>query len=277
MATPRSFLNLTMLPDGNVLCTGGGTDRTGFDTNHAVLSAEMWSPVTEAWTTRSSMQTPRLYHSTALLLPDARVLVAGGGGDLDVVDQLSGEVFSPPYLFKGPRPTITATPSTLSYGSNFLVTTPDASIISSVSLIGLGSVTHSFNQNQRFLNCDLQVAPGGINVRAPANSKLAPPGYYLLFLVSSKGVPSVGALVNLPVVLPSPHIDSFTAVGGRLVLRSTGPARASCTFLMATNCAQPLNTWTPVVTSAFDATGQLAFTNALDPAMLGKFYRLRMP
>ena len=138
MTYPRSFLNLTMLPDGSVLATGGGTDRTGFDTKKAILPAEMWSPATGTWTTLASMQTPRLYHSTALLLPDARVLVAGGGADPGVVDQPTAEIFSPPYLFKGPRPTITSTPATLAYGNNFFVATPDAASISSVSLIALG-------------------------------------------------------------------------------------------------------------------------------------------
>ena len=87
MAFPRSFLNLTMLPDGSALATGGGTDRSAFNTGNAILPAEIWSPVTGTWTTMASMVTPRLYHSTALLLPDARVLVAGGGADTGVADQ----------------------------------------------------------------------------------------------------------------------------------------------------------------------------------------------
>jgi hypothetical protein len=199
MANPRSFHNLTMLPDGSVLSTGGGTDKAGTNTNNAVFAAELWSPSNETWSTMASMVTPRLYHSTAQLLPDGRVLVAGGGAQPGVADQPTAEIFSPPYLSKGSRPTITAVPSTLSYGSNFTVTTPSAATISSVSLISLGAVTHSFNQNQRFLNLNFQASAGSLTLSAPADSNLAPPGYYMLFLVNNNGVPSVGSFVNFAV------------------------------------------------------------------------------
>src|SRR5439155_1240497 len=79
MAYPRNMHNLTLLPDGTVLATGGGLNSNRGDTASAVLQPELWSPATETWTVLASMQTPRLYHSTALLLPDGRVLVAGGG------------------------------------------------------------------------------------------------------------------------------------------------------------------------------------------------------
>jgi hypothetical protein len=92
MAFPRSFHNLTMLPDGTALVTGGGTDRSAFNTANGVRPAEVWSPTTGTWTTLASMVTPRLYHSTALLLPDARVLVAGGGSDAGVADQPTAEI-----------------------------------------------------------------------------------------------------------------------------------------------------------------------------------------
>src|SRR6185436_1875990 len=79
MAFARSYHTLTNLPDGTVLVTGGGTTKASNDVAHAVYEAELWSPQTEVWTTMSAMTRPRLYHSSALLLPDARVLVAGGG------------------------------------------------------------------------------------------------------------------------------------------------------------------------------------------------------
>jgi fibronectin type 3 domain-containing protein len=204
MAFPRDFHNLTLLPDGTVLVTGGGRTTGATDPATAVFEAELWSPVTEAWTTLSSMQVPRRYHSTALLLPDGRVLVAGGGRNAGVGapnnsnDHFNAEIFSPPYLFKGTRPSITSVPATLQYGGNFSVMTPDASRIATVSLVRLGAVTHAFNMNQRFLKLTFQQVSGGLTVQAPASANLAPPGYYMLFLVDGSGVPSVAAIVQFP-------------------------------------------------------------------------------
>jgi len=203
MAYPRDYHNMTILPDGNVLVTGGGQTTGATDPTTAVFAAELWSPATETWTTLSSMQTPRRYHSIALLLPDGRVLVAGGGRNngaytaTNANDHLNAEIFSPPYLFKGARPTITTAPTTLPYGTNAFVATPDGASISSVSLIRLGAVTHAFNMNQRFLNLTFSQASGGLNVQAPANANLAPPGYYMLFLVNGNGVPSVASILKV--------------------------------------------------------------------------------
>ena len=83
------------------------------------------------------------------------------------------------------------------YGSNFLVTTLDASSIAMVSLVRLGAVTHSFDQDQRFLNLDFQQGADSVTVQAPANANLAPPGYYMLFIINTAGVPSVAAFVRL--------------------------------------------------------------------------------
>jgi len=195
MAFPRSHHNLTILPDGAVLVVGGGRTTDGVDLTQAVYEAELWWPETETWSTMARMQVPRLYHSTALLLPDGRVLVAGGGRFGP--DQFSAEIYSPPYLFRGVRPTITLAPSGVGYGTNFQVTTPDASNIAMVSLARLGAVTHSFNQDQRYLALGFQPGAGGLTVQAPANANLAPPGYYMLFVINGAGVPSVAAFVRL--------------------------------------------------------------------------------
>src|SRR5262249_2592219 len=151
---PRSFHNLTVLPDGQVLATGGGVTTDPADHSKAVYEAELWSPTSRNWVTMSRSQIPRLYHSTALLMPDATVLVAGGGRQNgrpqpDPADEPNAEIFSPPYLFKGPRPVIQSAPSQISYNSLFSIVTTDASRIASVSFIALGAVTHAFNENQR--------------------------------------------------------------------------------------------------------------------------------
>jgi hypothetical protein len=203
MANPRSYLNLTILPDGQVLATGGSTTTDKANFAAAVFPAEMWSPATKQWTTMASMQTPRLYHSIGLLLPDATVLVSGGGRENgrsqpDPKDEANAEIFSPPYLFKGPRPVISSAPSLLQYGGSFSITSPDASRIATVSLIPLGAVTHAFNENQRYVPLTFTKGTGSLNAIAPANGNIAPPGPYMIFLVDSNGVPSVAAMTRLP-------------------------------------------------------------------------------
>ncbi len=111
-------------------------------------------------------------------------------------DQLTAEIFSPPYLFKGTRPVITSAPSSVTYNSVFSVVTPDAARIASVSLLPLGSVTHHFNANQRYLSLPFQTIAGGLSIQTPANANIAPPGYYMLFLVDTNGVPSVAAILK---------------------------------------------------------------------------------
>jgi hypothetical protein len=199
MAYSRSFFNITMLPDGTALATGGETDKNGGDISKAVYAAELWSPQTQTWSTMASMHTPREYHGTALLLPDGRVLESGMGADFgNVPDQKNAEFYSPPYLFKGARPTISQSPGQIQYGTNFFVATPDGAAISSVVMIRSGAVTHFFDENERFVPLSFTQTTGGLTVTAPANANLAPPGYYMLFIVNSAGVPSVAPFVQVP-------------------------------------------------------------------------------
>jgi probable HAF family extracellular repeat protein len=145
MAGARRQHNLTLLPDGKVLVSGG-SGGFGFDNaNSPVYAAEMWDPSTGKWTTMDSVTAYRGYHSTALLLPNGRVLSAGGEQT-----GASAEIYSPPYLFKGARPTITSAPSSVKYGQTFSLPTPDAASITQVTWIRLGSVTHSFNFSAAF-------------------------------------------------------------------------------------------------------------------------------
>lgn len=199
MTHPRRQLNATILADGQVLATGGSS-AAGFSTEAgAVLPAELWNPATGTWSLMASMTTPRLYHSTALLLPDGRVLSAGGGRCAGCsVDRTNAEIYSPPYLFQGPRPSITGAPTSVGYGQNFTVQTPNAGSISKVTWIRLSSVTHSFNMNQRFNTLPIAArASGSLTVTAPANGNLAPPGHYLLFILNGNGVPSVARIVRI--------------------------------------------------------------------------------
>jgi hypothetical protein len=192
MAFPRAFHNMTMLPDGNVLVTGGNGSLDGSDSTTAIAAAELWSPVTEKWQTLAPASVPRLHGSTALLLPDGRVLVAGGSGSTQA------ELYSPGYMFGDRRPVITYAPPAVQYGSTFTVDTPDAALITKVSLIRPGAVTHGLDQDQRYLSLAFSAAAGVLSVQAPASANLAPPGYYMLFIVTSTGVPSVASFVQFP-------------------------------------------------------------------------------
>jgi hypothetical protein len=200
MTATRTFHTMTSLPDGTVLVTGGGPTTAATNTAAAILPAEIWSPDTEAFTAMASMHAPRLYHSTAILMADGRVAITGGGRFDNVTaptDQFSAEFFSPPYLFKGTRPTITSAPATVTYGQSFSVQTPDAARIAKVSLMRFGATTHGINMGQRFLPLSFSTGTGTVTVTAPANANLAPAGNYMLFIVDSNGVPSVAAIVKI--------------------------------------------------------------------------------
>ena len=200
MAHPRSFETLTVLPDGSTIVTGGTSKSDGVNMANAVLPAEIWNPQSETWSTMASQEKGRGYHSTALLLPDGRVLVAGGGQlpGYPVTNQTNAQIFSPPYLFKGLRPSVVSAPSVVQHGRSFEVQTSLGSNISKVSLVRLGSVTHTFDQNQRFVPMNFTASGSTLTVEGPANANVAPPGYYMLFVVNDQGVPSVAEFVRLP-------------------------------------------------------------------------------
>ncbi len=201
MAFQRRHLNATVLPDGEVVVTGG-TRNGGFnDLSGAVHQAEIWNPATDDWTTLASNTIDRAYHSVSLLMPDATVL-HGASGNADnsngqpFPDQNNHEIFHPPYLFKGARPTITSVPATVGAGATFTVATPNGAQITTVRIIRLGSVTHAFDQNGRALTLPFVVSSGGIDVTAEGDHNLAPPGHYMLFILNRNGVPSNGAVIQ---------------------------------------------------------------------------------
>jgi hypothetical protein len=184
--------NAVVLPDGKVFIVGG-SNGSGFDNSTSkVLPTEMWNPATGAFTTMASIAAYRGYHSTALLLPDGRVLSAGGN-----VGGPNAQLFSPPYLFAGARPTINSAPTSVGYGQTAFVGTPDVASVSQVTFIRAGSVTHTNDMSQRFMRLSFTKTSTGLNVTMPANANIAPPGYYLLFILNGSGVPSVGSMVQI--------------------------------------------------------------------------------
>ena len=140
----------------------------------------------------ASIAAYRGYHSTAILLPDGRVLSAGGN-----VGGPNAQIYSPPYLFAGARPSIASAPTTAGYGQTTFIGTPDAANISQVTLLRAASTTHTNDMSGRFLRLNFVKTSTGLNVTMPANANLAPPGYYLLFILNATGVPSVGNMVQL--------------------------------------------------------------------------------
>jgi hypothetical protein len=157
----------------------------------------VWDPASGAWTTWASNAVTRVYHGTTLLLPDGRLLHAGSGDGANLPRELSAELFTPPYLLRGPRPGITSAPASLAYGGSAQIGTADAGRITAVSLVRLPSVTHAFDQNQRFVPLAFVRTAGGLRVSAPASGAIAPPGHYMLFLVDGDGVPSVATVVRV--------------------------------------------------------------------------------
>jgi hypothetical protein len=184
MSAPRRHLNATILPDGQVLITGGSRGGKFVDASaaNAVRAAEVWNPVTGQWTTLASASKVRVYHSVSLLMPDGKVLHGASGYALDsntgqeIPAERNHEMFSPPYLFKGTRPTITSAPSSVGYGETITIATPNAAQITEVRWIRLGSVTHAIDMSQRANKLAFTKTATGVEVTAPANGNLAPPG-----------------------------------------------------------------------------------------------------
>ena len=191
MNLARMHSNLVTLPDGMVLAVGGNQQGKY---ESPVKQAELYDPTTGRWTLMATQTAQRGYHSTAVLLPDGRVLSAGSDdGDL----QTTAEFYSPPYLFQGSRPVVTAAPDAISYGQTFQIDSPDAADVRTVVLIRGGSATHAVDFDQRSVELSFQVVGNTLQAQAPSSANLAPPGPYMLFLVNGQGVPSVAPFVQV--------------------------------------------------------------------------------
>ena len=201
MAYPRAFANGVVLPNGQVLIVGGQAYAVPFSDDLSVLVPELWDPVDETFTQLTPMQTPRNYHSTALLLPDGRVFVGGGGlcGGCPA-DHPDAEIFSPPYLFNldgtpARRPKIVSAPSTAQLGSTMSVTTNTP--VTAFAILRLSAATHSVDNDQR--RVPLQIISASQNSYAlsvPSDPGVVSPGYYMLFAINPQGTPSVAAIIQ---------------------------------------------------------------------------------
>jgi hypothetical protein len=252
MAFPRWQHNMVMMPDGKVLAIGGSTVINTPSTTGS-LPAEIFDPNTETWTTLAAQQVPRMYHSTAVLLPDGRVLSTGGGAAA-INDFPTAEIYSPPYLFKGARPVIGSAPSTIDYSTPITINTADAANIASVSLIPLAAETHTLDSSQTYLGLSvLSSNATSVTVQPPPNSNVAVPGYYMLFINNTNGVPSVAKVVKVggsaPVGTPT-----NTPTASATSTSTPTPTRTRTATATSTATPVPTNTPTPTATATPTAT-----------------------
>jgi len=198
----RTNVNGVLLPDGTVLAVGGQRAGKWAADPQPVLQPEIYDPQTNHWTLMAPMAHPRQYHSIAVLLPDGRVLSAGGVdptlGGAPARDQRYIEVFTPPYLLRGPRPHITGTPATVTWGASFNIQSTDAPRVTSVALLRPCAMTHHTDAGQRYIKLPITGHTATqLTVTAPASASIAPPGFYMLFIVDNNGIPSAAAWIQV--------------------------------------------------------------------------------
>ncbi len=230
----RTMHNSTVLPNGQVLVTGGLDRAEVFSDTGARLTAELYDPSTNSWTNVAGMVTPRTYHSVAILMIDGRVFVGGGGlcdgsNPDECYNHFDAEIYSPSYLFNpdgtlAARPTISA-PDTADYNTSIPVT--GSSNIQEFSLIRFSAATHSTNNEQRRIPVSFTGGAGSYSISIP-DRNLLPPGYYMLFAIDDNGVPSIAEAIQIGTAIPlqnNPNLVlnlEFDEGSGSLVSDSSG-------------------------------------------------------
>ncbi|MFI7546390.1 galactose oxidase-like domain-containing protein [Actinoplanes sp. NPDC049599] len=204
---PARYLSTVLLPDDTVLTTGGSSGYRGGEyrgrTRSDLFNAQIYRPARDRFETAAESTVGRNYHSEALLLPDGRVITMGSDPLYDPAGRDPGtfeqriEVYSPPYLFKGTRPVIGAGPESVQRGTTVSFATPDAGRVRTARLLRPSAVTHVTDVDQRSVALDVTPSADGVALSVPKARGLVPSGWYLLFLVDDKGVPSAGRWVRV--------------------------------------------------------------------------------
>lgn len=191
MRHARKLHNTVVLPGGTVLVVGGG--RAGkFD--DPIRVPELFQPATGRWRAMAPQKASRMYHSTALLLPDGRVFSAGQDrGPL----ARSAELFSPPYLFRGRRPVVSDCSTRVPTGGEVRFRCKEAADLAKVVLIRPGSSTHQIDTDQRSIPLSFTVSGAKVTAKVPTDVDLVPPGYWMLFALNRDGVPSLAPWVRI--------------------------------------------------------------------------------
>lgn len=195
MDAAKMYVSAVILPDSTVFETGGAS-TTIHNGNKPVFSAQIYDPKTSTWSKAATPTIPRSYHSSALLLPDARVATFGGNPEDGF--EMRVEIYKPPYLQKDtPRPTISGGSTEIGLGGTYSIGTTQAAPIKSAVLVRPAAVTHSSDSNQRLIDLPFTQTANGVSVTVTNNQNIAPPGWYMLFVVDGYGVPSVAKWVHL--------------------------------------------------------------------------------
>ncbi|MBT9315668.1 DUF4347 domain-containing protein [Leptothoe spongobia] len=200
----RSYATGVVMADGQVFVVGGSEKAVAFSDDQAVYRPEIWNPDTGEWTLLAQQQVARTYHSVALLQPDGRVFVGGGGlcGTCST-NHSDAEIYTPAYLYNdngtlADRPVIGGGPDQAGYGQNIDITIDNGMPITEFNLVRLSSVTHSVNTDQRFLSVDFTAnGDGSYELTTPENGNVAPPGYYMLFAMNDQGIPSEAKMIQI--------------------------------------------------------------------------------
>jgi len=180
-----------------------GGSSSGNSLAGAFYASELWQAQTGQWRSTAAAAKPRLYHSISMLMPDGSVLT-GGGGAPGPVAQLNAEVYFPPYLYRkdgsglaAERPVVREAPAALGWGQQFDVRMRGEGAVSVVNLVRFGAVTHAFGNDQRVVPLSFTQTGSKLRLHSPAAATLAPPGFYMLFVLDAAGVPSVARVVRL--------------------------------------------------------------------------------
>jgi fibronectin type 3 domain-containing protein len=236
MSTGRIQMDAVLLPNGKVLALGGSVNNEAPD--GPGKAADLLDPSSPSLSPAGVASYSRLYHSTALLLPDGRVMSIGSNPANRGTYLSAIEIYTPPYLFDSSdqlittgRPAITGispASGTIGYGAPFSVTVTASSAIRSAVLVRPGSVTHAFDMEQRVIGlCGPSPQPscsgsGTLSLTSPPSGGVAPPGYYMLFLLDSAGVPSVARWIQLTPYGSAPPLGAIGSPGTDVTITAGG-------------------------------------------------------
>jgi hypothetical protein len=201
---------MSMLPDGRVIITGGGSQFNVLGS--AIYTTEIWDPATNEIEQVEDLELARLYHSTHLLLPNGTIWAAGGGAPGPLTN-LNGEFYAPDYLY-GPdgtladRPSISSSPSNVNNNSTFLITVDDASAINRMTAVRSGALTHGVNNDTRFVELDFQVIDGNTIRVTTLSANVMVPGTWMMFALDGNGTPSEAAILGVAMadVVDTPNL-----------------------------------------------------------------------